>query len=350
MANGARDSEGDGGGRHPHGRALGGRSGSAAAPAAGPPAARGRDRRGPRGDLRGRRRRHRTCRHRRRAGVGLSLLLPRLPDPGAPRGRRHPPDRPDRVRDDGAAAGGDRGHRVDPARRHPGPPLPRRGRPGAGRALRHRAGRTPPGLPARGPGRPGRVTPRGPDGQGALRGRLVDPAAAGAVAGLRRPRRRGARRAARAARQGAGRVRQGRLGGRGVRRAARLHPHSPGRCLAAYVGTAPRPWSPLPRGGSCAVGAARQHRPGARRDAGPDPARLRDRGRRHGDAGPAPRVAADAGIPRPGRRALRRHGGPPPSRRSPSCPRRSSPPASPAATARRCPAPGPRRTRSPRAG
>ena len=77
--------------------------------------------------------RHRPGRDRRRAGVGLPLLQPRLPDPAAPRGRRHRAHRPDRLRLPRPAAGGARGHRVDPARRHPGPALPRRRRPGARR-------------------------------------------------------------------------------------------------------------------------------------------------------------------------------------------------------------------------
>ena len=48
--------------------------------------------------LRGHRRRHRPGRDRRRAGLRLPLLLPRLPDPAAPRGRRHRAGRPDRLR------------------------------------------------------------------------------------------------------------------------------------------------------------------------------------------------------------------------------------------------------------
>ena len=65
------------------------------------------------------------------------------------------------------------------------------------------------------------------DGQGALRRRLVDPAAARAVARVRRPRRRGARRAARGAGRRARRGRQGRLGSRGVRVAQAGSPSRP---------------------------------------------------------------------------------------------------------------------------
>ena len=85
---------------------------------------RGRAGRGVRRD----RRRHRPGRDRRRAGLGLPLLQPRLPHPAAPRGLRHLAGRPDRLRVAGPAGRGARGHRVDPARRHPGPALPRRGR------------------------------------------------------------------------------------------------------------------------------------------------------------------------------------------------------------------------------
>ena len=126
---------------------------------------------------------HRTGRDRRRAGLGLPLLLPRLPDPAAPRGRRHPPGRPDRVRVDGAAR----------RRRSAGtewilhaatqdlPCLAEIGlRPDAlfdtelaGRLL---------GYPRVGLAALVELAARLPDGQGALGRRLVDPAAARAVA------------------------------------------------------------------------------------------------------------------------------------------------------------------------
>ena len=222
----------------------------------------------------------RSGRDRRRARLRLPLLRPRLPDPAAPRGRRHLPGRPDRVRLAGAAAAGPRGHRVDPARRDPGPALPQRGRPVPDEALRHRARRPPARLPARRPGHAGRDPARLPDGQGALGRRLVDPSAAGAVAGVRRPRRRGPRRAARGARRRAGRGRQGRLGRRGVRvaqaftqtvrvdqwrRTSGLHKVRGRRALGAVA----RP-----------VDDARPDRGRARRDPEPDHPRLRDRGGR----------------------------------------------------------------------
>ena len=117
-----------------------------------------------------------------------------------------------------AAAGGARGHRVDPARRHPGPPLPQRDRPAPRRALRHRARRAAARLPARRAGHPGRDPAGLPDEEGALGRRLVDPPAAGVVARVRRARRRGPRRAARPSRRRARGGRQGRVGPPGVRR------------------------------------------------------------------------------------------------------------------------------------
>ena len=114
----------------------------------------------------------------RREGAGTWLIDPIACPDLAPVDRRH------------------RQRRVDPARRDPGPRLPRRGGPAAASAVRHRA-RRPAARAA--PGRAGRrrrALPRAVAGQGALRGRLVDAAAARAVAAVRRPRRRGARRAA----------------------------------------------------------------------------------------------------------------------------------------------------------
>ena len=159
------------------GGARAGAPGPAARPARRPAAAHRHPAR-PRRGLPRPRRRHRPGRHRRRARVGLPLLLARLPDPAAPRGRRHVPGRPDRLRLPRPAAGGPRRHRVDPARRHPGPRLPGRGRAGPVGALRHRARRAAPGLPAGRPGHPGRDPAGLLDEEGALRRRLVDPAAA----------------------------------------------------------------------------------------------------------------------------------------------------------------------------
>ena len=92
---------------------------------------------------------------------------------------------------------GDRRRGVDPARRDPGPAVPRRGRPAAPAAVRHRARRAAARAAPRRARRRRRALPRAVAGQGALGRRLVDPAAARAVAALRRARRRGARRAAR---------------------------------------------------------------------------------------------------------------------------------------------------------
>ncbi len=70
-------------------------------------------------------------------------------------------------------------------------------------AVRHRARRPAARPPPRRPGRPGRGDLREADAQGALGGRLVAPTAAPVLAGLRRPRRRGAGRDPRRAGRGA---------------------------------------------------------------------------------------------------------------------------------------------------
>ncbi len=179
--------------------------------------------------------------HRRRACLRLPLLLARLPDPAPPRGRRDVPGRPDRLRR----------------------PWRRCRRPSAGAEwILHAATQDLPclrevglrptalfdtelaarllGYPRVGPGDAGRDAPGLPDEEGALRGRLVDATAAHAVAGVRRPRRRGAGRAARRARRGAASGREGRVGASGVRCAARLHARSAHRAVAAYLGAPPR--------------------------------------------------------------------------------------------------------------
>ena len=126
-----------------------------AAPRAPRPAAAGR--RHPRAaarHVRAHRRRHGSDRPRCRASVRLPLLPAGLPRPGPPRGLRHAPDRSHRVRQPRAARHRLRRQRVDPARRDPGPDVPRRGRPLSRVAVRHRARR-----PAAQPP-PRRVSPR----------------------------------------------------------------------------------------------------------------------------------------------------------------------------------------------
>ena len=242
------------------------------------------------------------------------------------------------------------GHRVDPARGHPGPALPRRGRAATDRAVRHRARRAAARLPAGRPGHPRREPARRPARQGALGGRLVDAAAARAVAGVRRPGRRGAGRAAHPDRRRAGRRGQGRVGAPGVRQPARFRAARAGGRVAPYVGAAQGPRPPRPRRGAGPVGGARRDRRAARRHAGPDHPRLRDRRGRADDADRQGRADVDQGLPRPRRRALLEPLGRRRSARSPRWTRRTCRPGRRAATARRCRAPGPRRTRSPPAG
>ena len=205
---------------------------------------------------------HRPGRDRRRARLRLPLLRARLPRPAAPRGLRHRPGRPDRLRRPRRRCSErPRRHRVDPARRDPGPALPDRARP----------------VP-----RPRCSTPSSPAGcsatrasawppwsrrcsgyrmaQGALGRRLVDASAARAVARVRRPRRRGARRAPRGARRRARRGRQGRLGRRGVRVAQDFTPADPRRPVAAYVGPAQGARPPGPGRRARAVDDARPDR------------------------------------------------------------------------------------------
>ena len=172
-----------------------------------------------------------------------------------------------------------------------------------------------------------------------------------AVAGVRRPRRRGAGRAARRARRGAGRDGQGRLGAAGVRRGPRLRAGPPRRRRGGV------------RRGCTGSGAgarwARSGRCGRLRD---EIARERDvtPGRILPDSaivaaatampGRPTDAAAHAGLPRPRRRPLRRavDRGAPRGRRAARGGAADA--RHPAATARRCRAPGRRRTRSPPAG
>ena len=128
------------------------------------------------------------------------------------------------------------------------------------RAVRHRARRSAARLPPGRPRHPRRDAARLPPGQGALGGRLVDPAAARAVAGVRRPRRRGARRAAR-------RSSAAELVEAGKDEWARqefdhlrgFEPAAAGRRLAAYLRAAQGPRPPRPRPPS-----ARSGRPATR--------------------------------------------------------------------------------------
>ena len=296
---------GDAGGRRTRSGTRAGAPGSPALPARRPAAAHRHPAR-PRRRLPRPRRRQRPGRHRRRTRVGLPLLLARLPDPAPARRGRDVPGRPDRLRLPRPPPGGPRGHRVDPARRHPGPRLPGRGRAGPVRALRHRARGAAPGLPPGRPGHPGRDPAGLLDEEGALRSRLVDPAAARTVAGVRRSRRRGPRRAARRARGRAGGGRQGRVGATGVRRAAELHAGDALGAVASYVGPAPGPWPPPARRRPRALGDPRRARPGARRLARPDHRRRRDRRGRAGDADHPRRAARHTRVPRARRPALLR--------------------------------------------
>ena len=93
-----------------------------------------------------------------------------------------------------------------------------------------------------------------PDAQGALGRRLVDAAAARALARVRRARRRGARRAARRARPRARRGRQGRVGPPGVRRPARASRRPSARepwRRTSGIAPGPRPPRARPRSASC---------------------------------------------------------------------------------------------------
>ena len=208
--------------------------------------------------------------------------------PAAPRGRRHRADRPDRVRRPSRRSQEalDGTEWILHAATQDLPCLAEIGlRPTT--AVRHRARRPPARLPPGRPGDAGRDAARLPDAQGALRRRLVDPAAARAVAGVRRPRRRGAGRAARRARGGA-RGRRARPSGRG-----RSSTHLPQLRAAPERVEAWRRTSGLHRvRGRRALGAVRalwetrdEIARAARRHARPDPAGLRDR---RGGAGACP--------------------------------------------------------------
>ena len=219
------------------------------------------------------------------------------------------------------------------------------------RALRHRAGRPAARLPAGRAGHAGRDAARLPDEEGALRRRLVDAAAARAVAGVRRPRRRGARRAARRAGR-ASWSRPARTSGR-ARSSTHLRgfdARRPRRAVAAYLRAAPGPRAPRCSAPSASCGRPATSSPGERDvTPGPDHPRRRDRRGRAWRCRPTSADAAgDQGLPRPRRRALRRPLGRRRSRGRASMPEDDLPARAPRdrrPAARR--APGPSATRSP---
>ena len=248
---------------------------------------------------------HRPGRHRRRAGLGLPLLLARLPHPAAPRGRRHLAGRPDRVRVAGSPPGG--------ARRAPSgscTPPPR----------------TCPACARSGSPRPRSSTPSSPAGCSATRASGWPPWS----------RRCWASGCARSTRPPTGR--RGRCPSRGSSTppstsrcssscatrwppswSSPARPTGPARSsttcspsssrarggVAPYLRGAPAPRPPRARRRPRAVGGARRDRRPARRHPRPDRPRRRDRGRRPGDADRSRGAARHPGLPRPRRRAVR---------------------------------------------
>ena len=218
-----------------------------------------------------------TGRDRRRTRVRLPLRLARLPGAAAPAGPGHRAARPDPAR---------RPERPGPAAgRVPSGCCTRRTRtcPAWPRSASGRGGCSTPNWPADWPACPGRARPAGradaraAPAQGARRGRLVDPAAAARLAGLRRTGRRGAGRTAR--RDGgparpAGQAGVGAAGVRGHRRCSAGA--AAGRPVAPHLRHAPdhRPTRAgrHPR----AVDTPGLGRPPPGRRTAPDPARLRD--------------------------------------------------------------------------
>ncbi len=178
----------------------------------------GRRRGRPRRSGRGLRRGHRPRRRRRRTSLRIPLRPARLPGAAAPRGRGVRADRPGGLPRPVRTGRGPVRHRVDPARRHPGPAVPARNRHGAHLPVRHRAGRPPRRLPPGRTRRDGRECARLRAGEGPLRRRLVHPPASRAVAALRRAGRGAAGGPAGRPGEGAGPAGQARLGPPGVRR------------------------------------------------------------------------------------------------------------------------------------
>ena len=272
--------------------------------------------------LRRARRRHRPGRHRRRARLRLPLLQPRLPHPAAPRGRRHLARSTRSPFDDAGPAGRRPSTGTEWILHAATQDLPclRRGRACARVSLfdTELAGRLL-GYPR--VGLATLVETRARRQRMRKEHSAVDwstPAAARAVAGVRRARRRGARRAARRAGRRA-RARPARPSGpaRSSTTCSASSPPCARRGVAPYVRDAPgaRPPRAWARCGRCgrpatSIAAERDVTPGRIL---PDSAIV---GRGHGDARRPRRAAGDAGVPRPRRRALRHRAGSPRSARS----------------------------------
>ena len=231
------------------------------------------------------RRRHRPGRHRRRAGVRLPLLLAGLPDPAAPRGRRHVPRRPDRVR---LAARRCRRRSTAPSGSCTPPP------------------RTCPASPRSGCDPPRCSTPSSPAGCSATRASASPPSSRACSApGSPRSTPRSTGRPGRCPSRGwstppstsrcwssCATLLGAELVAAGKDEWARqefdnlrgFEQPAAGRRVAPYVGAAPGARPPRPRRGPRAVGGPRRDRRAARRHARPDHPRLRDRRRRRSDA------------------------------------------------------------------
>ena len=296
---------------------------------------------------------HRPGRDRRRARLRLPLLRPRLPDPAAPRGRRHLADRPDRLRlrpADAAEApcAAPSGSCTPPPRTCPC--LREVGLDPAALFDTELAGRLL-GYPRVGLATLVEEIARPADAQGALRRRLVDPAAADGVARVRRARRRGARSSCATTwsptLEEAGKTEWAR------QEFDHLLGFEPTVRVDAWrrtVRSPPAARPPRARRRPRAVGGPRRASP-RERDVTP--------GRIIPDAAIVAAATAHAhrqappcwhqGLPRPRRRPLLRHVDGRARRGRRDCPRTTCRPAPRAATARRTRAPGPTATRSPTA-
>ena len=170
------------------------------------------------------------------------------------------------------------------------------------------------GLPRVGPGRGRRALPRAVAGQGALGRRLVHPAAARAVAALRRPRRRGARRRAQPDGRRPGQAGQGRAG---RARSSRRCSTSPDRRRGSTRGGAPAACTRCataaspPSSASSGRPATRSPRTATSPPAGCCPTPSSSRSRWRADRSPArPAGRAPLGPPLPAAVARRRHAAP----------------------------------------